>query len=730
MLEIGTTVENPSVSQRSVRFLETTPSCVALPQSPTERKRSDLVPTPNENSNEIAGAGVAREDVEFKEPLTPTRPSISSASLSAGQDTFIESPDTPSMGPRSVWNEARADRESRYSALNNLRTDEDTESDSDLDLTRQSGNAPAHRLIDSRALETKSVLDRAESTSSNVRYAIEAIERSPGKAFDDSTASETDASPQRLDPDSDLHYAIEAIERPSGTVYDDSNPPSSAHSPEKPTLSTLSLESTAGGNAKWCYTDSEQPGLETSPVPRRIEHALKSLNVQLLEEPERPPFEAYHCGAMSRSLSSTESLSTTDSCAVTTHDPLCFAPPPYPNLHVRSSPVGSPRDTSETSEAAETPNEDKSLASHDTNKEVKSDPHATALDQSPWSELLFDNDITMKLTAGPLTPEISKKAAKIVDQTKLTKERLSADKPKKPITVSWEELKLTQAPLTPDNPQVIEPADVPLPATPFPLIRHYDLPIRLKEEENSIEAARALARNQESPHFLVDLNETTTPPSTVDALSPNQSSPEKRKKKSAKRKKSLKKLSPSKKEARILAEASGNAGKNYSYSQILKGDRQQDSLRKSFEELAGVEKKGDEVTIKGSDDGRNSGANSKSIAPPEDDKEPRPSSNKKGVSFAPKDEIIEPPSPVLKQKRSTMINDDYDMEIDAEGPAETSTCVSILGEDLMTEEQAGKLWNDKTKAEVARHLMNVVYDLEEMGEVESEREGGFVDGDE
>lgn len=40
----------------------------------------------------------------------------------------------------------------------------------------------------------------------------------------------------------------------------------------------------------------------------------------------------------SRSFS-TESVRTTDSCAVTTSSPLCYAPSPFPTLHIRSSPV-------------------------------------------------------------------------------------------------------------------------------------------------------------------------------------------------------------------------------------------------------------------------------------------------------------------------------------------------------------------------------------------------------
>ena len=36
---------------------------------------------------------------------------------------------------------------------------------------------------------------------------------------------------------------------------------------------------------------------------------------------------------------SSESLRTTDSCAVTTSSPLCYAPPPFPTVHVRASPA-------------------------------------------------------------------------------------------------------------------------------------------------------------------------------------------------------------------------------------------------------------------------------------------------------------------------------------------------------------------------------------------------------
>ena len=42
----------------------------------------------------------------------------------------------------------------------------------------------------------------------------------------------------------------------------------------------------------------------------------------------------------SRSVS-TDSVRTTESCAITTSSPVCFAPPPFPTLHVRSSPVRS-----------------------------------------------------------------------------------------------------------------------------------------------------------------------------------------------------------------------------------------------------------------------------------------------------------------------------------------------------------------------------------------------------
>ena len=101
-------------------------------------------------------------------------------------------------------------------------------------------------------------------------------------------------------------------------------------------------------------------------------------------------------------------------------------------------------------------------------------------------------------------------------------------------------------------------------------IRHFDipnLPIRLKSDQpTSLAITKSPVPDQTSP-----VSKTNN-------------------KKSAKRKKSLVKLSPStkkkKKEARILAETSGNAGKDYSYSEIVKGDRQLDTLRESIEEVS------------------------------------------------------------------------------------------------------------------------------------------------
>lgn len=542
-----------------------------------------------------------------------------------GEGTPTDSPDPPSMGPRNVWNQARADRESRYSALE---TDVDSESNSDLDLRRYPAQDPALTFNQSGAVKADSSPDRPSPTKSELQYAVEAIERFPGGVFDESSSSEAELTaprrsveeperapsveswehaiaaadrryeaeyenkilafnweaaipPQMPNFQGDLHYAVEAIERKPGITYDRSASSSSVHTPEKPGpkpgLFATSPNLANGTLRHWCALGLPPPGL--------MGHFDNA---------------------------STDSVSTTESCAVTTHDPLCYVPPPYPSQHSRSSPVGSVRKLGASEE-------DICNFQNETSK-AGMDPHAAVLDQSPWSDLLFDSAIHMKLTAQPLPP------AKV-----------------RPSSAVDAQLKLTKEPLTPDKLRVLAPAEIPLPDTPFPASGAFDLPIRLKREESPLKEAEA------SKKVLDTIHEVDCPEAPSDAAKPSffdepSTLLKQKKKRSPRRKKSrklLKKLSPSRQEAGILAETSGNSDRQYSYSQIVKGDRQVDTLKNTMKGLEG------------------------DIISPEDSQRPATSEN----TGIPRIEIEQ--------------------------------------------------WDDETKAAVAKHLTNVIYDLERLADEEN-----------
>lgn len=491
-----------------------------------------------------------------------------------GEGTPTDSPDPPSMGPRNVWNQARADRESRYSALE---TDVDLESDSDLDLRRFPARDPTLTLNQSGALKADFSPDRPSPTKSDLQYAVEAIERSPGRVFDDSSSSEAEltaprrsfeepkrapvvecwehviaaadrryeaehetrtqasdweatvaaASSQRPDFHGDLHYAVEAIERKPGIMYDHSASSSSVHTPEKPGpkpgLFAISPNLANGTLQHWCALGLPPPGIRS-----------------------------YFGNA------STDSLSTTESCAVTTHDPLCYVPPPYPSQHTRSSPVGSIKKRRAGDEDI--------CDFQDETCKAGVDPHAAILDQSPWSDLLFDNSIQMKLTAHPLPPAKAR-----------------------PSSVFDAELKLMKEPLTPDKLRTLEPAEIPLPETPSPASGAFDLPIRSKKDQSPPKEAEAFKKDLETIHE-VSGSEVPSDAAKHSVFDEPSTPPKQKKKRSPRRKKSrksLKKLSPSGQESRILAETSGNSEKQYSYSQIVKGDRQVDTLKSKLEDLEG-----------------------------------------------------------------------------------------------------------------------------------------------
>ena len=102
-----TTLDRPHV-----RFLELTPkSHVAVAQS--VRRSSPNPFFTNGNSSIKHGTGIIGHGGASQQGDEPA----------ASQESPTASPNTPNMGPKSVWDQARADRESRYRALTDPETD-------------------------------------------------------------------------------------------------------------------------------------------------------------------------------------------------------------------------------------------------------------------------------------------------------------------------------------------------------------------------------------------------------------------------------------------------------------------------------------------------------------------------------------------------------------------------------------------------------------------------------
>ena len=773
-----------STSQSSVRFLELTPPRNALHQSPLEKRRSrrtvqnvEDIPHHNSEPNELLTTvrppkspitslknglndlGVTGTGSDVHKPM-PDRSEESTKSFAnesrfVDQDIPKESPDPPSMGSRAVWNQARADRDSRYLALEALTTDDDSESDSDLELAPQSGKMAGRRRSERSATKDETAIHPPNPNRGDFQYAIEAIERLPGKAFDDSSSSEAGNPSERGESNSDLHYAVEAVEQSLGAPSS-----SSDHFPEEVVPRSLNSNLIVKDIKNTPVVELEQQRLDVADAPGEINQSASEEPFAMLLRNGKISFAEADYSARCESFSSTDSISTTESCAVTTHDPLCYTPPPYPNLHVRSSPVARPMDTDEVSDAHRF-GADEFVVYHYEPGKSGLDPHTPVLDQSPWSELLFDSDTNMKLTMEPLTSDRRRASNADDAELKLTKEPLTPSKPHIPIPEPADvpitdtplpvslaidlprtsdaidaELKLTKEPLTPSKPHmpIPEPTDVPLPETPFQVSSPFDLPIRLKNDHSLAEGADVPKGNQDTAK-LPEQNDLARDAKPAATNKP--SSPSKYKKKGSRRTKTLKKRLLAAKDTHMLAEASGNSKKRYSWSQIVKGDRQVETLRESIGEVAsgsenmqGTNVKDDEV-IKSD---RKSMGGREILASRENEDDHHTDNHKKAVSWAKEDEIIgcaDPPSPALKRKRGSIAMGELLTNANTVGsglsPADVGIHRNSQPSSLCKDAESWaemKPWDDEGKAAVAKHLMSVVYNIEREANKDSELEQG------
>ena len=750
-------------------------------------------------------------------------------SLMIDQESVPTTPERPNMGSRSAMNKARADRKERYLALldQDPETASDTETDPDLNLVpspaRTFGRS-SHKSTTTRPNNSSQDLDHLTNTlrfaveanertsgtvydqstpnseesfdhlSTHIRgdlpYMIEAIERTSGTLYDQSASSSTDDSNQGATIfRSDLPYMVEAIERNSGMVNDRSLPRSTQNSDQVSTLFRGDLPCLV--EAMECSPHSSSPVQKSSPLVLTDIERIRVSSPGLLEGPssgsadvvqslretvdgtggislaqivqgireskrssestvaaESDPFlgvrhntmqnkvdrigapipetsdtitnQSKPLGLPSRS-SSNYSISTDETCALTTHDPLCYAPSPWPTVHCRTSP--SP-DRAIFEHTTQIPSNDDGNGYE---KDAKLESQIDEYNRSPWSSLLFDNDI--EDTPEPLPPK----------DTGLSEITLPAS--------TFLKLSPSELQLRPRKDHDSE-------------IRHT---ASQREHNRSVTSdldEAALQKFEYSPSSMERSFNAARLPAFGETLPQLTYCPPRGRKVPSKAKRPVRYKS-------VLADTSGNADKAYTYSQIVKGDKKVDQLKRSLEMIGSLEE--DVPNEKGvswaKEDELIGYADpqtpiSKRISPDSlyrtfadrhDVNHRVDTSNKENATFVWKPSLeqdfrvshymvmnagIDAPDVDFsetfgKQSQPSKLDERRPREMTPSARKIFKNLFKVDGTDIAMEGATYDInvvspWSESEKKSVAKHLMSVVYDLEEL----SAKAGLEEDGDE
>ena len=697
------------------------------------------------------------------------------------QESMPTTPERPNMGPRSAMDRARADRNDRYLALldQDPETASDTETDPDLNLIPSPARTSEHSLRKSTTTVTDDSSQNLDCPTDKLRFAVEAIERTSGTVYDQSDPSNTE---KNLDcPTDKFRFAVEAIERTSGTAYDQSDPSSTENLDQVPTLlrgdlpfmveaiermplpsspvqkipspelqdverisaSSLCLQkgtSTGNPNAIQIPRDTlddtggtslahivhvmrESKSSSESTVTTesdaflgvgqdRVQNKVNRIKTPISEGNDTKTNQVKPLGLPSPS-SSSYSSSTDESCALTTHDPLCYTPVPWPTVHCRTSPSPDKAISKQTAQSSSS--DDGNENEKGTNLESQIDEY----NRSPWSNLLFENDI--KDTTEPLPPK----------DTGLSEITL-------PVS-TFLRLDSSELPLRPRKERGSE-------------IRHTASQRGRNRSVTSDLDEAALRKFEHSPESMERPFNAARLPAFGETLPQLTYSPPRGRKVPNKGKRPVR-------YRQVLADTPGNANKAnkaYTYSQILKGDKKMDQLKRSLEMIGSLE-------------------------------EDVPSG--KGVSWAKEDELIgyaDPQTPISRRMKPDSLDGTFAEGHDMDSGVETSNkehtafkwkpfleqdfrvshylamnaSVDTLNDSFLKmmdqQSQLSKLdekkapemtrsarkifrnlfkvdgaetkmegapydirvvspWNSSEKKTVAKHLMSVVYDLEELG---------------
>ncbi|MCJ1243277.1 hypothetical protein MMC30_000474 [Trapelia coarctata] len=293
------------------------------------------------------------------------------------------------MGPRSQWDKARADRLRRYQAVRSMSSETvvDTSDEEGLQLrpyksgqasTAGSPSSATRAIRKVRFVTSEEIEDilkpadlesmgailpavsppEAEVNPYGVKITVEPIEWAKVEDIwhmaNESPATENE--PRGSDVNSQacslssagIRYAVEAIEKPNGTSMDSSEGGSTTKIEPRRSEVSCQGRSFSGAGIRYAMEAIERPSCASLNSSEEVVESDSDCATPLALDKENQrrssgeDFETFRVSPLrpmnARQMSSC-SIATADSCAVTTSSPLCYKEFPSPCLHLHNTPV-------------------------------------------------------------------------------------------------------------------------------------------------------------------------------------------------------------------------------------------------------------------------------------------------------------------------------------------------------------------------------------------------------
>ncbi|KAI4125699.1 MAG: hypothetical protein LQ338_004127 [Usnochroma carphineum] len=270
----------------------------------------------------------------------PEAASVLSEAYEADNEAVASSPLTVSMGPRAAWDDARAERNKRYAALHLGVADVDTSTDEDSDFGVELTISPSLPCVRRPYKD----VDELATLSHGMCQLPQHGQQIPfsRRVLETNTSSAPRQQESKMQELSHIEHPISASPEPCETPLIPIDLYLGDKSLRHKLLDTnadfalgetLNGEDASAPEDRFLVTSRLDPRDPLDAALARFGHPNLTLHKPFLSNTD---FIATKDCFRS---DSPDSDLTTDSCAITTHDPACFVPPPYPALHLRSRPV-------------------------------------------------------------------------------------------------------------------------------------------------------------------------------------------------------------------------------------------------------------------------------------------------------------------------------------------------------------------------------------------------------